>query len=132
MNEADLIDDETKRLIDECMKLSKCYEGKVERHVKDVEEELAQEYRAEEYEAVLRPLKEFLNTAFTSELLLRPLSAHYRNTKKLDAYPLFYSEYPELTQQSVGVEDVMHIAINHLPIPDDSTSWEQIAFSGPT
>jgi len=63
---------------------------------------------------------------FSSELLLRPLSAYYRNTKKIDAYSLFRSEFPQLHQQKAGLEDVIEITVNHLPIPDDSTSWEQI------
>ncbi len=63
---------------------------------------------------------------FSSELLLRPLSVYYQNTKKIDAYPLFRSEFPQLYLQKAGAGDVIEITVNHLPIPDDSTPWEQI------
>jgi hypothetical protein len=70
--------------------------------------------------------KDVLYTLFTGEFQLRLMSAYYRNTKHIDAYPLISGRLPELSQETGSTGDVIEIAINHLPAPDDSTSWEQI------
>jgi hypothetical protein len=62
----------------------------------------------------------------SQEVLLRPFSTYYRNIRRIDAIPIISGKLPELPRPSGGVEEVIKVAINHLPIPDDSTSWEQI------
>jgi len=123
LNKSDSVDDETKRLVGDWIRLEGHYQGKVEQIVKKMEEELAQEFKVDEYESTIRTIKALLGAAISSELFLRPFSAYYRNNKNIDAHPLFYGEYPELTQQTASTGEVID---NQLPVPDDSTAWEQI------
>lgn len=127
------LDDETKHLLDEARKEMSRYKDLANQ--REAAEYLFRKMR-ENYPIdvlMMNQLRQFVEYfvqagifAFSGELLLRPLSAYYRNTKKIDAFPIFNSEFPQLHLQKTGMEDVIDITINHLPIPDDSTSWEQI------
>lgn len=44
----------------------------------------------------------------------------------LEAYPVFYSDPVPLTQAPTEKQGVLQIVLEALPMPDDSTSWEQI------
>ena len=77
-------------------------------------------------EQKLEVRKALVFSLISGELLLRPLSAYYRNIRHIDAIPIISGKLPELPQQTGSVEEVIKVAINHLPAPDDSTSWEQI------
>ena len=70
--------------------------------------------------------KRILYGLISAEVFLRPLSSYYRNVMHIDAIPVASGKLPELPQQTGSVEEVVKVVINHLPIPDDSTSWEQI------
>jgi len=122
----DLQDNETDELITDSIKLTKEYQVKIEQYVSQIGESSLWEYGQNTIEENVKLIKLGLTNAVFSELFLRPLASHYRNSKKMDVYPLFYTEYPELTQKTSGAEDIIKIAINQLPIPDDSTPWEQI------
>ena len=124
ITEDDLEDAETVKLVVDWIKLSERYEGKVEQYAQKLEKKLARELIIDGHKVDVRG--ELVNSLVSSELYLRPLTAHYRNNENMDVYPLFYNGYPELTQQTSSVGDVIDLTINQLPIPDDSTSWEQI------
>lgn len=124
------LDSETKKLASEWMTLTNEYRAEIEGYVDNLEEgylELCRrQHRKDTLEETVQDLKELLFAGVFSDLALRPLAAYYRNKKSVDAYPLFYTEYPEFVRQPAGVEDVADITINYLPFPDDSTPWEQI------
>jgi hypothetical protein len=133
LNENDSLDNETRSLLYDSWELVKHYEKKIEQDLSNEDrlklyltEFSSQELWTDEHREKARLVKELAIAMLPSEMLLRPLATYYRNAKCMDVYPLFVSGFPELTQQNSGLEDVIEIAIKHLPVPDDSTSWEQI------
>jgi len=125
-SEDDSVDDETMKLVDDWLKSDERFKGKIEQFVSYLEEKSEREHRTNTYKEGIEPITNLMHEIYSTELFLRPLSTYYRNNKNMDAYPLFFEIYPKLARQSAGVEDVIDITINHLPTPDDSTSWEQI------
>jgi hypothetical protein len=130
------LDDETKKVLDDSRKLITYYEEEIGRRniVEDLKPYLDKEFSRqglslESLEDVFKnpdSLKQFSITLLFGEAFLRPLTAYYRNTQQMDAYSLFYAQYSELVQQTADLGDIIDITIHQLPIPDDSTSWEQI------
>jgi len=125
LNEAALLDKETTRLLIACKELAERSKREVGQYVDNLEEEALQDLKLDSHEKV-RQVKKYVTFMTVSDMLLRPFSAYYRNNKNIDTYPLFYIRHPELAQQTASVGDVIEITVNHLPIPDDTTSWEQI------
>ena len=62
---------------------------------------------------------DYLETRYTA-IQLRELG-------RVDAYPVYYTELPSGQKQEADKTDIVQIALNALPVPDESTSWEQIA-----
>lgn len=56
----------------------------------------------------------------------RRLSIQLRSLSEVDAYPISALNGFTVSVQGSRKADVVHIAFNALPIPDDSTPWEQI------
>jgi hypothetical protein len=120
------LDDETRTLIDESLEITEQYRAKIDERVSEMEESSLWKYGKNTLEENVEFIKRGLLAGIFSDLYLRPLAAYYRNNKNMDAYPLFYNEYPEFAQKTASAGDVADITINYLPLPDDSTPWEQI------
>jgi hypothetical protein len=58
--------------------------------------------------------------------LTRMSSIILREAQGLDAYPVLSSTIPIARNSHAVKSDIFHIVLNSLPIPDDSTPWEQI------
>jgi len=56
----------------------------------------------------------------------RFVSLQLRVFDEMDAYPVLSAPIPQASSPSGKKGDVLHIGLNALPIPDGSTSWEQI------
>src|SRR5262245_13713485 len=134
--ESNSLDDQTKKILDDSAEIIKQYWKSIgqsnffeELRPYAEKEGLLQGEGLKLFElAAKKPeyLKQWTTVLVAGEFILRPLSAYHRNNKHFDAYPLFNSAFPELAQESASMVDVIDITINQIPIPDDSTSWEQI------
>lgn len=99
---------------------------------------LSQEYAAsirnladEVERGIVEPEEEFIPVDVSPLLLalqhnVRFHSVLLRDKKGLDAHPIIHrnlqsTEYPQATKS-----DIIQIALNSLPIPDESTPWEQV------
>jgi hypothetical protein len=70
---------------------------------------------------------EFLNEARSMTMhQARMLSIELREVHGLDAHPVLSTTIPKASQSVALKSDIIRITLNSLPIPDDSTSWEQI------
>jgi hypothetical protein len=58
--------------------------------------------------------------------LTRFLSIMLREKKGVDAYPVLASQIPLAHESPATKNDVVQIILESLPLPDDSTPWEQI------
>lgn len=58
--------------------------------------------------------------------LTRMSSIVLRDTQGLDAYPVLSATIPNSIDSPAIKSDVVRIVLNALPIPDDSTSWQDI------
>lgn len=58
--------------------------------------------------------------------LTRASSIILRETQGLDAYPVLSNIIPIARNSNAVKSDIFHIVLNSLPIPDDTTPWEQI------
>lgn len=56
----------------------------------------------------------------------RMRAAQLRESGKVDAYPILPVDFFNNTRIEATKDNVIQIVLNTLPIPDDSTSWEQI------
>lgn len=56
----------------------------------------------------------------------RKSSIVLREIHGLDAYPILSTTIPDSTQPSATKTDVVRIVLNRLPVPDDSTPWQDI------
>ena len=59
-------------------------------------------------------------------LKTRYMAIQLRELDKVDAYPVYYKEPPSEQKHEASKTDIVQIALNALPVPDESTSWEQI------
>lgn len=58
------------------------------------------------------------------QLICRKLSVQLRLLNRMDAYPVFSEMFPPIPLQASAKSDVVEIAINALPLPDDTVPWE--------
>jgi len=61
-----------------------------------------------------------------AELIVRLTSVQLRDLEDKDAYPLLDSNIFSTQGEQASKSDVLQIVINALPVPDESTPWEQI------
>lgn len=57
---------------------------------------------------------------------IRATSIQLRVLNSLDAYPVVSTELEQAQESHANKSDVVQIILNALPVPDESTSWEQI------
>ena len=119
LHEARSLDNETKKILDEARNLMTRHREGIEQS--DIAEELRPHMEKEGmlqgtglelFESIRKTpegLKRMVSTLMSGELLLRPLTAYYRNSKKVDAYPLFNITFPEVDQRSASMGDVIDI-----------------------
>jgi hypothetical protein len=70
---------------------------------------------------------EIINIACTaSDTLSRIRGVQLRLLEGAEAVPLFYNKTLPIRQQTASKVDIIRISLAALPIPDESTSWEQI------
>jgi hypothetical protein len=63
---------------------------------------------------------------YADYLATRYTAIQLRELEQVEAYPIIYTE-PHSIQKTKEVKtDIVQIAFNTLPVPDDTTSWEQI------
>lgn len=62
----------------------------------------------------------------TDYLETRYTAIQLREARRVDAYPVFYKEFASDQKQKAVTTDIVQIALDALPVPDESTSWEQI------
>lgn len=74
-----------------------------------------------------KPFAVFLNSLFSTEILLRTYCDIYRSISQVEACPIILGKLPEISDSTATKADVITITINHLPVPDELVSWEQIA-----
>ena len=60
------------------------------------------------------------------QLVIRKISIQLRILDRMDAYPVFSETVPPIPLQVPHRCDVIDVAINALPVPDDTVSWEHI------
>jgi len=60
------------------------------------------------------------------QLMTRKISIQLRVLNGMDAHPVFSEIIPGIPFQSSKICDVIEVAIEALPMPDDSVPWEQI------
>jgi hypothetical protein len=125
-------DEETQNSFNSALAFIEKYEDDIKKVVNN-EEKILRYLRQMQEIGVSIPTKQLqgirgmFNLALMSnEIFLRPLSTYYRNIRHIDAIPIISGKLPKLPQQTGSKEEVIKVAINHLPIPDESTSWEQI------
>lgn len=80
-----------------------------------------------EVEQVFQSEELLTNLAGTHDYYTRAVSIELRETKGLDTYPvLLKNPPPPKHSESATSSDVIEVALNALPIPDENTTWEQI------
>jgi|GEM_PF-1724374 len=57
---------------------------------------------------------------------VRVYSIQFRELHGIDAYPLLSITIPPAIDAAATKSDILRIALNYLPIPDETTHWEQI------
>lgn len=62
----------------------------------------------------------------TTEARSRLIALQLRELEQLDAFPVLHPEINLLPEPEADETEVVQIVINALPVPDDSTPWEQI------
>jgi|ERR1051325_1273489 hypothetical protein len=60
------------------------------------------------------------------EYYQRLTSIQLRETSKMDAYPVLLLTMSQEQSSQIIKNEVLQIILNHLPIPDETVSWEQI------
>jgi hypothetical protein len=80
-----------------------------------------------EFDRQAGALDVLVQTAYQAHLRTRCIAIELREIYKLDAYPVYYftSFQESPTSQSLK-RDIIQFVLNSLPVPDDSTPWEQI------
>lgn len=56
----------------------------------------------------------------------RGFSSMLRHESGMDAYPILSNSIPHIQESLAAKNEVVQIVLNSLPIPDDTTPWEQI------
>lgn len=78
-------------------------------------------------EQLRRELHDFaFRLVTTTETRSRLVAIQLRELQKLDAFPVLHSGINPLPISKADKSDIVQIVINALPVPDDSTPWEQI------
>lgn len=60
------------------------------------------------------------------EYLARLVSTYIHNADTMDAHPVFVVKLPSVPSPTANKTDVIHIALNTLPIPSELVPWEEI------
>jgi hypothetical protein len=63
---------------------------------------------------------------FNVQHMLRRVSVQLRLLESVDAYPIFPTGFLSPAISQVGKSEVVQLSLNALPMPDESTPWEQI------
>jgi hypothetical protein len=120
------VDEDTRKAVDDSNEIFVDYINDSNKLVNFYTEQLLPHKMNLTKEKLANIVKALLDDKISGESSLRPLSVYYRSVKHIDAFPIISGMLPELSQGTGSIEDVIEITINQLPIPDDSTSWEQI------
>ena len=81
----------------------------------------------DEFEYLLNNIEPAVVPMFIAlQLLVRQISVRLRVIDGMGAYPILSQVVPQMPTQQTEKHEVIDVVIKTLPIPDETTSWEQI------
>lgn len=70
--------------------------------------------------------EDFSHLWLAMNIVTRLASILLRDFTNVDAHPILTDDLPSVINSQAKESDVIQIVLNNLPVPNDSTSWEQI------